>query len=57
MAALVGFAVLVLGVYAAVASGLLVFGLAGIVAAVVAYALLKSYSELVTIIADMMLPK
>lgn len=57
MSAVVALAVVALGVYFTVAGQGIVFSVAGAVFGVVLYALLKSYSELVAIIADMMLPK
>jgi uncharacterized membrane protein YphA (DoxX/SURF4 family) len=45
------------GIYLAIALNLPLLALAGVVVGAVAYALLKSYAELVAIIADMMLPK
>jgi hypothetical protein len=56
-AALVGAATVALGAYAAMQAGSLVWALVGALGGALIYALLKSYSELVTIIADMMLPK
>jgi hypothetical protein len=56
-ASVVALSTLALGAYAAVQTGSVVFALAGALGGALVYALLKSYSELVTIIADMMLPK
>lgn len=57
MSAVVALAVAALGIYLATAGHGIVFAVAGALLAGVLYALLKSYSELVAIIADMMLPK
>jgi len=45
------------GVTAAFSGGGLLYGLAGIIASAVLYVIMKSYVELVAIIADMLLPK
>ena len=57
MAGVIGLAAATLGVYVALTATSIVYALIGAVAGLVIYGLLKSYSELVTIIADMMLPK
>ena len=56
-AVVVALATLALGAYAALQAGSLIWAVVGALVGALAYALLKSYSELVTIIADMMLPK
>jgi hypothetical protein len=45
------------GLWAAVSSGSLAYGVAGLVAAGVGYGLMMSYVELVRLITDMLLPK
>jgi len=56
-AVLVAAAAAAFGIYFAVAQASVVHALIGVAAGGVLYVLLKSYVELVTIIADMMLPK
>lgn len=53
----VGLLPAVAGVAAALAGGGWAYGAAGIVGSVVLYVIMKSYVELVAIIADMLLPK
>jgi hypothetical protein len=50
-------AAVALGVYFALVHASIVYALIGVAAGGMLYVLLKSYVELVTIIADMMLPK
>jgi len=57
LALAVGLAAGAVGIYLAVTLGSIVFAVVGIGGGGVLYVLLKSYSELVAIIADMMLPK
>ena len=53
----VGVIVLLAGVWLAVYFGNIVFGIGGVFAASFAYLIMRSYVELVTVIADMLLPK
>lgn len=56
-AVVLGVATLLLGVVAAIQGANALYAVAGLLAGAVFYVLFKSYVELVTIIADMMLPK
>ena len=56
-ASVLALGMLALGAYAAMQAGSPLYALIGAVGGAVTYVLLKSYTELVTIIADMMLPK
>jgi hypothetical protein len=57
MAAALAGLIAVIGVWAALSSGNLVWGLLGLGGAAIGYALLLSYVELVKLIIDMLLPK
>jgi hypothetical protein len=57
MAGVIGFATVTLGVYIALNNASIIYALIGTVLGAVVFGLLKSYSELISIIADMMLPK
>jgi hydrogenase/urease accessory protein HupE len=56
-AACLAFAVLAAGLWAALSSGQWLWAVAGVVIAVVGYALAMSYVELIRVIVDMLLPK